>query len=337
MDVSNIFTDEQDEALINLVSQHAILYDLSETGYKKQPKKDKIWGEIGRILNKSGDSCKKRWKNIKDTYFRQKRKNKSGTGSAAPKNPRSKFYTYANLLSFLETAPRERLTLSNIQNDYSSTQDTQMPDELNESSDSHIEKQIENVTEFQEQLDNIAKTSCTTTTSTTVTPSQNVQNSAKIPKSNKRQKNDILNYLQKREESPQKALDKISDDEELLVSFSDHLKSVLKMLPPILRIKAKNELYGVLTKYELLSLEPSHNISSASSPYSPGYILPEQGAYSPVQNTTDPLTAVSMSHAPEATSVHYSNSANLNSVQIYQNNIPHSSTDIHRATDLSLL
>ncbi|CAG4958827.1 unnamed protein product [Colias eurytheme] len=71
------------------------------------------------------------------------------------------------------------------------------------------------------------------------------------------------------------------------------------MLPPILRIKAKSELYGVLTKYELLSLEPSpsHNISSASSPYSPGYLLPEQGAYSPVQNTTDPLTAVSMSHA----------------------------------------
>lgn len=54
----NSFSDGKDETLINLVSQHAILYDFSEKGYKYGPKKDIVWNELEKIINKSGKKGK---------------------------------------------------------------------------------------------------------------------------------------------------------------------------------------------------------------------------------------------------------------------------------------
>jgi len=52
------------------------------------------------------DDCKKRWRNIKDTYNRKKRSRQMGTGSAA-KNKPSK-WQLADILSFLDVAVYER-------------------------------------------------------------------------------------------------------------------------------------------------------------------------------------------------------------------------------------
>lgn len=52
-----------------------------------------------RVCLISGDECKKRWKYIRDSYNRFRRKNKVGTGSAAQsKNSKNQLYERLNFL-----------------------------------------------------------------------------------------------------------------------------------------------------------------------------------------------------------------------------------------------
>ena len=52
------------------------------------------------------EDCKKRWRNIKDTYNRRKKKGKS-TGSAA--FPKQAKWALADMLSFLDQTEHKRL------------------------------------------------------------------------------------------------------------------------------------------------------------------------------------------------------------------------------------
>lgn len=53
------------------------------------------------------DDCRKRYKNIKDAYLKNKRTRKMTTGSSASSKP-SKWYL-APFLTFLDTVPQERM------------------------------------------------------------------------------------------------------------------------------------------------------------------------------------------------------------------------------------
>lgn len=239
----------------------------------------------------TGDSCKKHWKNLKDTYFRQKRKNKSGTGSAAPKNPRSKFASYTKLFSFLESVPNERPTLSSIGHDDAiSTQESsssQMPTQDR----SPIPVELDELPENNKTHDSLSPSP----DSPSVRPS--------FPKSIKKRtkKEDILSYLQKREITRQKMLENLSKKEEddELVSFSDHIKIVLKKLKPIRKLQAKREIFDILMKYELLDVEsdtesnrPGTSHSYVSSNSSVHCVTPEQQEL-PVNSTLTQYTLVS--------------------------------------------
>lgn len=48
-----VFTAEEDEILITLVSQYPLLYNLNLEDYKNNRKKDNVWSEIGEKLNKT--------------------------------------------------------------------------------------------------------------------------------------------------------------------------------------------------------------------------------------------------------------------------------------------
>lgn len=62
--------------------------------------------------------CKKRWKNIKDTYDRKKRE-KTPTGSDAEPEKKRKKWQLAEKLSFLQSTDNHRKCMSNIQISYS--------------------------------------------------------------------------------------------------------------------------------------------------------------------------------------------------------------------------
>lgn len=48
------FSGDDDEQLIEFVSNHTILYDLKNPEFKNILKKDLIWEEAGKILNRTG-------------------------------------------------------------------------------------------------------------------------------------------------------------------------------------------------------------------------------------------------------------------------------------------
>ncbi|CAI6371592.1 unnamed protein product [Macrosiphum euphorbiae] len=61
--------------------KNKVIFDSSDLNHKDKNIKDSIWTEIGIKLNRNIDDCKKRGKDMRDTYTRQKKK--LPTGSAA--------------------------------------------------------------------------------------------------------------------------------------------------------------------------------------------------------------------------------------------------------------
>ncbi|XP_049957236.1 transcription factor Adf-1 [Schistocerca serialis cubense] len=93
----------QDVMLCELVSQHPCLYDLKNPKYRDTMFRDRIWEEIGAQLKLAGMQLQKKWRNIKDSYNREKRRLSGKSGSAVARNTQ---YLYFNLLSFLNiTSP----------------------------------------------------------------------------------------------------------------------------------------------------------------------------------------------------------------------------------------
>ncbi|KAI5753831.1 hypothetical protein M8J77_003652 [Diaphorina citri] len=104
------FSSDEDDRLIDFVMQHKFLYDLKDPEFKNTLKKDLTWKEAGKVLNKEGGECKKRWKSIRDHYNRGKREEKRSTGKAAKK----KRAVYWEKLQFLNTVEKERNSYTNI-------------------------------------------------------------------------------------------------------------------------------------------------------------------------------------------------------------------------------
>lgn len=52
--MSNNFNAADDEQLVELVAGHRILWDYSENDFKNTLKKELIWKEIAKLLNKTG-------------------------------------------------------------------------------------------------------------------------------------------------------------------------------------------------------------------------------------------------------------------------------------------
>ena len=51
----DVFTPEEDERFIHLVSQNPILYDSKHVDFKELHLKDNIWKDISKELNKKGE------------------------------------------------------------------------------------------------------------------------------------------------------------------------------------------------------------------------------------------------------------------------------------------
>ncbi|KAF0729227.1 transcription factor Adf-1-like, partial [Aphis craccivora] len=66
---------------VHEVQNNRVLYDMAASDYKNIIIKDNIWKDIATKIEKSTDDTKKRWKNIRNSYSRNKRK--PGIGSAA--------------------------------------------------------------------------------------------------------------------------------------------------------------------------------------------------------------------------------------------------------------
>ncbi|XP_045779087.1 uncharacterized protein LOC123876772 [Maniola jurtina] len=93
--MSHIWSMGDDEILINFVKIHEPIYNIKCKDYRNNQLKQKLWSNIGEILNKTDSDCSKRWCYVRDYYIR--RKGKPGIGSSGEAARRR-----ANLLSFLD-------------------------------------------------------------------------------------------------------------------------------------------------------------------------------------------------------------------------------------------
>ncbi|XP_022160159.1 uncharacterized protein LOC111026387 [Myzus persicae] len=82
------------------------------------------------------DDCKKRWKNIKDTYNKKRRGRKLGTGSATKEKPSK--WILEDALSFMDTAINERQSVKNV-----SHEDTIIEEDHISSNDNSVITQME--------------------------------------------------------------------------------------------------------------------------------------------------------------------------------------------------
>lgn len=107
-----LFTSTEDEKLVEIVAKYPSLYDKQNSIYKRQVVKDNAWKEIAEHLGRSAEDCKKRWRNIRDTYKRRIRKEKSIYSSSS----RAKKWALAEMLSFLHNVENKRSSgpISNI-------------------------------------------------------------------------------------------------------------------------------------------------------------------------------------------------------------------------------
>uniref|UniRef100_A0A3B1JRP6 MADF domain-containing protein n=1 Tax=Astyanax mexicanus TaxID=7994 RepID=A0A3B1JRP6_ASTMX len=102
-----------DETLITAVSSFPVLFDASLHIYRDNVKKCDAWKKVAEIVGASEEECRKKWKNLRDQYRRERNRererSKSGSGGAVQKP-----WRYSQIMSFLNPFLDSRLTSTNL-------------------------------------------------------------------------------------------------------------------------------------------------------------------------------------------------------------------------------
>ncbi|XP_066969457.1 uncharacterized protein [Macrobrachium rosenbergii] len=102
-----------DEKLISLVQSHGCLYNSSHKHYNDQVKREKVWIEIGKILNQPGVTCKSRWSNLRDQFRRATKTKRTLNGESSEK----KKWKFDKEMAFLKPYYHERCSVQNNSSD----------------------------------------------------------------------------------------------------------------------------------------------------------------------------------------------------------------------------
>lgn len=209
--------------------------------------------------------CRKKWKLIRDSYNRYKRKQKHSTGSAAPaKNSKWQFY---ERLRFLENISSERQSFTSaIEPDANTYAEDEHEDSLLEATDESV------LNTSVMDIEAIPETS-------TSTPEISLRKSLeKLPKKKikqRRQDDGFIKFLKERQEKRDsellllKSQQPVDDD---ISTFTKHVEMVLRKLSARSRAMAKTEIFNIVSKYEIEDID-GHSIrpytSSSYNSFSP--------------------------------------------------------------------
>lgn len=213
--------------------------------------------------------CRKKWKLIRDSYNRHKRKQKQSTGSAAPANSKWQFY---ERLRFLENTPLERQSCTSV--------------EQEQQSSASVEKEVTNTSpgvEHEDTPHEAADTSVHNTPSKELPgTSKSTQERSNIPLSNssekptakntkrKRQKEDeFIKFMKDRQENRNRQLESLKSQESVddISTFTKHIEMMLRKLSARSRAMAKTEIFNIVSKYEIGDIEGQTERPYTSSPY----------------------------------------------------------------------
>ncbi|KAK4874253.1 hypothetical protein RN001_013613 [Aquatica leii] len=104
------------EKLIELVRQHEFLFNYNDKCYSDIPKREMAWWLIGEKLGQSGQTCKKHWTSLRDSFRRNLKKRKSNSEQSVIK--KWKFEDNINfLLPYLQDRPSATMLNISISSD----------------------------------------------------------------------------------------------------------------------------------------------------------------------------------------------------------------------------
>lgn len=223
--------------------------------------------------------CRKKWKLIRDSYNRHKRKQKQSTGSAAPANSKWQFY---ERLRFLENTPLERQSCTSV--------------EQEQQSSASVEKEVTNTSpgvEHEDTPHEAADTSVHNTPSKELPgTSKSTQERSNIPLSNssekptakntkrKRQKEDeFIKFMKDRQENRNRQLESLKSQESVddISTFTKHIEMMLRKLSARSRAMAKTDIFSIISKYEIADIDGQSERPFTSSSYK---------SYSPISATS---------------------------------------------------
>ncbi|XP_025425810.1 uncharacterized protein LOC112694528 [Sipha flava] len=224
-----IFSSEDDKMLVELVGYHPCLYDSKHALYKDQTARKNVWEQISNKVNQPVDECKKRWKNIKDTYNKRRRSRKLGTGSATKEKP-SKWILH-DVLSFMDTSIYKRQSVTNmicegdtIKKDYVSSHDNIISMQMKPT--------IENVS-----------------SASTFGPIAETNSLERESTSKKRTK--ITEILNKISEERNHLMSKTENAEDSIDIFFKSIALTVKQFSPEFKIRAKMDVLKIINELEL--------------------------------------------------------------------------------------
>ena len=101
--------DEQDdnEVLIEAVRSFPCIWNMSLREYKDNRVKENAWSKVSQKLGTSIDDSKRRWKNLRDKFVRERKFTiKRPTGTSGP--PSVSQWKYYNIMCFMQDTVRHR-------------------------------------------------------------------------------------------------------------------------------------------------------------------------------------------------------------------------------------
>lgn len=238
----------------------------------------------------TGNDCKKRWKYIRDSYNRCKRKNKLPTGSSASLKT-TKWMLYERL-RFLEKIPTERASVATVEAE--NTEGSESGEETSTTGISEQRRRSEEISGEERSNEEVKRAgiSAAGTSGTKrnaersgVTSNEEASGPGKgtAETSGRKKKktcqldsnlhiSSLLQHWKERDKQRQEQMKIMAEEEEKadkdgINSFCSHIGTILKKLPPGLRVEAKTKVFNLLAEYELRSINKSSSLSSAS--YSP--------------------------------------------------------------------
>lgn len=237
----------------------------------------------------TGNYCKKRWKYIRDSYNRCKRKNKLPTGSSASLKS-TKWMLYERL-RFLEKIPTERASVATVEADNTEGEETSTTgiSELRRRSEEISGEESSNEEVIRVGI-SVAGRSGTKRNAERGGERSGVMSNeeasgpgkGKAETSKKKKKacqldsnlhvTSLLQHWKERDKQRQEHIKILTEEEgkadkDGINSFCSHIGTILKKLPPDLKVEAKTKVFNLLAEYELRCINQSSSLSSAS--YSP--------------------------------------------------------------------
>nr|XP_015837750.1 PREDICTED: uncharacterized protein LOC107398389 [Tribolium castaneum] len=294
--VQKVFLAEIKKKIENLVPQHfmtddTLIYYNAWTSIKNQNVRANTWEEISQVVSKNVEECKKRWKNLKDVYWKKKKEGKHRTGEAAKRTTK---WEHMDALAFLDKVTTYRQTVTNVtttneeDNKSSQAADEVVDEDVVENRDETLEGEASQDTETVDEMAESQYRECGGNT---------VESPCRPPRKRKTTNEKLLDTIKKRAEGRSVLFKKlesaIEDKPHPIKLFFASMAETVMLFPPALAARTKMRVMEVIHELELENYGASSTSAydSLSRVPTSATSLSSTSSYHPTRRKSDTTTS----------------------------------------------